>query len=141
MRRVTHNIVGDHIGDHHVRSSHTDTRRSSRGKMDRTRRTRSSLKTLVCLMMIMVICFTSGNFFSSAHDGTQTEHEDSPHKYYKSIQIEHGDSIWSIAETYADARYSTVKEYADELIILNNLDKDDPDYIYEGDYLTVAYYN
>lgn len=58
------------------------------------------------------------------------------YKYYKSIEISAGDTLWKIAEDYADNGMST-KDYIQELKAMNHLTTDE---IHEGQYLTVAYY-
>lgn len=58
-------------------------------------------------------------------------------KLYKSIQINSGDTLWSIAKEYTDQNYQSVEEYMDELVKINHLSTD---LIVEGQYLTVVYY-
>jgi len=59
-------------------------------------------------------------------------------KYFKSIEIEAGDSLWSIAETYMSEEYDNITEYIDELKSMNGLTEDT---IHEGRCLVVAYYS
>ncbi len=59
-------------------------------------------------------------------------------KYYKSIQIQPGDSLWSIAEENRDAHYASTKDYVKEIKQINSLSSDQ---IHSGQYLTIAYYN
>ena len=61
----------------------------------------------------------------------------SSEKYYKSIEIKAGDTLWSIAEEYRDINSETVNEYIKVLKEMNHLLSDD---IHEGQYLTVVYY-
>ena len=57
------------------------------------------------------------------------------HKYYKSIMIEQGDSLWSIAQEYAcDDTY----EYIKEIKQLNGLTSET---IHAGQHLIIAYYD
>ena len=58
-------------------------------------------------------------------------------KYYKTIEITSGDTLWDIAETYMDDNYDSVKDYVQELKEVNHLTSD---VIQDGQYLTVAYY-
>jgi len=58
-------------------------------------------------------------------------------KYYTSIEIKEGDSLWSIAQAYMSDEYNSVQEYIEELKVINALDSDR---INETEYLTVAYY-
>lgn len=56
--------------------------------------------------------------------------------YYKSIEIQAGDSLWTIAEEYAPCTGMSVKEYIKELKQMNHLKKD---VIHAGCHLTVMY--
>ena len=57
------------------------------------------------------------------------------HKYYKSIMIEQGDSLWSIAKQYAcDDAY----EYIKEIKQLNGLTSET---IQAGEHLIITYYD
>ena len=57
-------------------------------------------------------------------------------RYYKSILIESGDSLWSIAQEYHNG-FMTVEEYMSELRSMNRLCSDT---IHTGQYLTVVYF-
>ncbi|MEH2948000.1 LysM peptidoglycan-binding domain-containing protein [Sporofaciens sp. JLR.KK001] len=58
-------------------------------------------------------------------------------KYYTSIEVSTGDSLWSIAEEYMDARNQSVYDYIDEIKEINGLKSDQ---IRAGEYLMVSYY-
>lgn len=58
-------------------------------------------------------------------------------RYYTSIQIQTGDSLWSIAEKYCGNSGMSKAEYVKELKNMNGLRED---IIHSGQYLTVAYY-
>lgn len=91
------------------------------------------------ILLIMVCSFGFSSFFSSAHDSLSNAPMDI--KYYKSIQVESGDSVWSIAEKYMGDKYNSIYDYMDELVSLNQMDTSELDNIQEGDYLMVAYYD
>lgn len=59
-------------------------------------------------------------------------------KYYTSILIENGDTLWSLAEKYADEHYADTQAYIDEVIFINHLNSTE---ITEGNYLVVPYYS
>ncbi|MFV0529672.1 MAG: LysM peptidoglycan-binding domain-containing protein [Lachnospiraceae bacterium] len=59
-------------------------------------------------------------------------------KYYKSILIESGDTLWDIANTYRDEHHQSVTSYISELKQMNSL-RDDR--LISGEYLIVSYYN
>lgn len=57
-----------------------------------------------------------------------------PQKYYKSICVEAGDTLWDIAGEYADALRMSRKEYVDEVRRLNGIDADE---IHAGEYIVI----
>ena len=59
-------------------------------------------------------------------------------KYYKSIEINTGDSLWAIAETYAGEQYTSTQDYIDEVMHINHLSDES---LIAGQYLIVPYYS
>ena len=61
-------------------------------------------------------------------------------KQYKSIRIEEGDTLWSIALEYNDETLSndSTEEYIEDIQIINNLVRDDK--ITAGNYIIVPVY-
>ena len=72
--------------------------------------------------------------FVSAHEKSGTD--DIVYKYYKSIEIHPGDTLWNIAEDTMTDEYSSVAEYVQVLKDMNNLHSDD---IQAGQNLIIAY--
>lgn len=64
--------------------------------------------------------------------------EEKFYKYYTSISVKKGDTLWSIASEYMTAEYDSIEEYILEVKRLNHMDGDT---IYTGRYLTVPYYS
>lgn len=96
-------------------------------------------KLFICMISIVMIAGSSvvfGSNFASAQDNDYTAEVE--HKYYKSIELEYGDTLWAIAEEYADDHYESIEEYIYELKLINDLESDN---IQEGKHLTVAYYD
>lgn len=62
-----------------------------------------------------------------------------PYKYYTSIQIQAGDTLWDIADTYCSPEYDTVSDYIEEVCSINRLSSSDE--IHSGQYITVPYYS
>lgn len=95
---------------------------------------------VVISALILVLCmsFLLGCNIADAHSSSQKDSADQGyHKYYKSVEIHYGDTLWGIAEKYMDGDRS-INEYIDELKEINNLDTDD---IQDSHYLTITYYN
>ncbi|KMZ54971.1 LysM peptidoglycan-binding domain-containing protein [Dorea sp. D27] len=87
-------------------------------------------------VLIMCMSILLGCNFSDASDSR----EDAPveYRYYKSIEIQPGDTLWGIAEEFMTDEYSSVNEYINEVKKINGLGSDD---IQESQYLTIAYYD
>lgn len=84
--------------------------------------------------MILSVCMLSGSFFVSAHE--DTDNTETVYKYYTSIEIQHGDTLWDIAESTMTSEYDSVQEYVEVLKAMNNLESGD---IQAGQYLMIAY--
>ncbi len=64
--------------------------------------------------------------------------EEKIYKYYTSISIKKGDTLWSIASEYMTAEYDSIEEYIMEVKKLNHISGNK---IYTGKYLTIPYYS
>lgn len=111
--------------------------RKERSEMKKKRQLakRRMVILLATLFVVTVGSIVCGSIFSSAKDPATDILQ---HKYYKSITIEQGDSLWSIAQEYRSDAYKDTQEYIDELIQLNGLTSG---IIHEGQHLIVAYYD
>ena len=74
---------------------------------------------------------------------TQTANADSRetgdrYKYYTSIYVEPGDSLWSIAEEHITVDYESIYEYIDEVKSINHLKSD---FLKTGTRLCIPYYS
>ena len=58
-------------------------------------------------------------------------------KYFRSIEVQEGDTLWSIAEEYMTEEYSSVSDYIDDVKEINGFSQDT---IYAGYYLVVPFY-
>lgn len=92
---------------------------------------------LATLLLITVGTILFGSCFSSlAKDNVSAANQE--YKYYTSIEIQEGDSLWSIAEQYKSEHYESTQAYIDELVVLNDLRTET---IHEGQHLMVVYYD
>ena len=94
-------------------------------------------KLVLCstlLLMVTIVVFTC--FFSSIK--TQAAPADKTYKYYTSIQVESGDTLWNIACEYMTDDYSNINTYIDEICSINQLTDCQ---IHAGEYLTIPYYS
>ena len=84
-------------------------------------------------LMLVIIC--SGIIIANAAVSDDTISDQN--KYYTSISIEKGDTLWSIASNYVSGP-KTISNYVNELKEINNLQTD---CIYQGQNLIVYYYS
>ena len=87
----------------------------------------------VLLISIGVLLTTSVNTLASSKKDIS-----SYNKYYTSIKIESGDTLWTIADEYIDNLDVSKAEYIDEICQINEISEDE---IHAGDYIVVPYYS
>ena len=87
----------------------------------------------IAVASLLILLGTSIRIFA----GNSTASEEPLQKYYTSIQIHDGDTLWNIADEYMSGSNLTKKEYIEELRRLNHLQNDT---IYNGEYIIVSYY-
>ena len=95
-----------------------------------------SLAMILVLCVIVILGITTTSILSQAKTINRNESQKS--KYYTSVQIQEGDSLWSIADTYISSEYEDIQNYIDEVKSINHLTDER---INEGLFLTVPYYS
>ncbi len=96
---------------------------------------RNVILAIVTAVVLAVFTFSYHTLISAASTGS----EEVSYKYFTSIQVEAGDTLWSIAEEYADdEHYSSHKEYINEVKRMNKMGDDN---IHYGQYLIIPYYS
>lgn len=94
------------------------------------------IKKFIILLLMMVL--GSGIFgYSMGNQPAEAMGAEVVEKYYTSILIKQGDSLWSIAGKYREHSGLTVEQYVKELKNMNGLKED---VIHSGHYLTVMYF-
>ena len=94
-------------------------------------------KRLIVVIGIIVISLgillgSSISTFASAREKART------HKYYTSIQLRQGDSLWELAGEYASTDQSE-QEFIDEVCEVNGISESN--ILHSGQYLVVPYYS
>lgn len=106
------------------------------------RNNRRSYLSVRTIILIFTLLFVLGGVLlgSSWSDAKRTKaaNERPVYKYYTSIQIEEDDTLWSIADCYADEAYQSKSAYIAEVKQLNQIDEDQ---IHSGQHLLVPYYS
>lgn len=99
----------------------SETVQEKRKKHARVRRTKLMIQRIlltVCIIALLAIC--SSAILTKAT--TSEEAEKVYYKYYKQIEIQEGDSLWSLAGEYMkNGPYDSRKEYMNEVAELNQL--------------------
>jgi hypothetical protein len=122
--------------DDYLTVLHESDRRSLRNKRHREQVLRKKLAmAIIGTVLVIVMSVTLGSLLVSA-EGTDTARS---YKYYTSIEVKYGETLWSIAEEYSDpAHYASIEDYIREVKKINSL-KDD-ELIIAGRYIVVPYY-
>lgn len=93
---------------------------------------------IIILTICIIFCgvLLGSTIMASGRSKASDDH--AAFKYYTSVQIEKGDSLWSIAVNHMTPEYDNVQDYIEEVKELNQLDEDN---IHSGQYLTIPYYS
>lgn len=90
------------------------------------------------IALLMAAAFASGLFSQTLLNVHAQEEETLElNRYFTSIQIQNGDSLWDIASRYSRGSGYSIQEYVDELKRMNGIQHED---IHSGEYLTVVYF-
>ena len=120
-----------------TRNQNMNYRRTAASKKNSSKRISSVTKFFITLMVISaavcIILFSNRSVINADESGNAVQLT----KYYKTITIEPGETLWSIAEEYKSGDYKTTQDYVDELITMNKLHSDS---ITSGQKLIVAYF-
>lgn len=98
------------------------------------KKNRKLIYILMAVVMVTGISVMAG-FKANAQDQKIPE---GIYKYYKTIEIKEGDTLWSIANQYADSSYISKQDYISEIKKMNSISDD---VIHSGNYLTISYYS
>lgn len=109
---------------------------------DNKRRRNAEIRRRIFLLVFAagVLCMIIFGFSSTISEAGDAKEEELTFKYYRNICVEQGETLTSIAKTYADKdHYETLDHYIQEVVYINHLQ--DADSICAGYYLIVPYYS
>lgn len=104
-------------------------------KTNSTTRTKERKAFYCVIILAVIILFVLFSTVDTANAGTK---DSVRYKYYTSIEIENGGSLWDIAEEYSSVEYESLEAYIDEVKEINHMDSD---LVYAGSYLCIPYYS
>jgi hypothetical protein len=114
----------------HVRTIHSQTRGKATVQVNRAA---LAITLFACASIaILTLLLVSGTVKTKAASANPS------YKYYTSIQLEQGDTLWNIANTYMTDEYHNINEYIDEVCSINHISQEE---IHAGQYLTIPYYS
>lgn len=103
------------------------------------RRQRARRRMCVCMAVTVLVVFAIGVFFGSLMTDAKGGSEENSYKYYSSVSIASGDSLWSLADTYMDnTHYMTRKDYINEVMEINHMVSDR---LVSGQKIILPYYS
>lgn len=92
---------------------------------------------LLILMLAAFIVLTVSFFFNSFSAKASVE-ANRTYKYFKSIEVQKGDTLWSIAEENKDEHYISTAQYIKEVKSMNSLSDNT---ITSGQHIIIPYYS
>ena len=101
-------------------------------------RRREVRKHIILIFLGIVLVVGISLSYHAIRSNANTEIGEVNYKYYKSVLLNYGDSLWSVAEEYADSHYSDTETYISEVMQINHLKTEDVD---AGQYLIIPYYS
>lgn len=106
---------------------------------NRIRRRRELRRHFLIFILTLILSVGISVTFFSLRTKAQSSDEEIQYKYYKSIVIETGDTLWNLAEEYGILEYyGSHQEYIDEVMQMNGLSDDK---ITAGQYIIIPYYS
>lgn len=120
------------MGVHMTRSE----RRIRNNKMRRQRQLRRNI-IMTVFTVVLILTLSIGGFAigSKAKDNEEVI----LYKYYTNIEVQYGETLYDIAETYfCKERYDDYKHYISEVLYINGLYNEE---VSPGTYLVVPYYS
>lgn len=118
-------------------AARNEIRRSRRAKAQRQQRARRKMFFLFLLTLLMM--FGIGVGFGTLLTKAEEPEKDPAYKYYTNIEIQRGDTLWEIADSYMDSEhYMSRTDYINEIMSINHMVTDR---LVAGQKMIVPYYS
>lgn len=100
----------------------------------RRRKQQYNRRVILLLVLTAIVAFILGAKTISADAHSQEKR----YKYYTTVQVHAGDSLWKIGSEYITDDYKNIDQYIAEVKKINKLSSS---YLKTGQYLCVPYYS
>lgn len=103
----------------------------------RRERIRGIQHRIIMVVLTIIVIIIGSRVFSNKLIRTNAADIYSTQKYYTSVEVKAGDTLWQLADQYMTDDYSSKKEFIAEIVTINSLESEQ---IYSGCYLVIPYY-
>ena len=107
-------------------------KRKSLRERRKIQRRKLQIRAAAALLSLLIFHFTPQNTQADSEPKAPT------YKYYTSIRVSSGDTLWDIAKEYRTEEYSDISSYIAEVREINHLSSNQ---ITDGMYLCIPYYS
>lgn len=114
---------------------HAKNRNTGMSKRIEKKRLQHSAILFLTLFAVILGILAGSNLLTASRSNASHKYE--KELCYKTVRIESGDTLWSIADTYMDAEFGSKTAYIDQIKEINNVHDGS---IHAGAYLVVPYY-
>ncbi len=113
----------------------SDMRRIQNKKMRQRQLKHNIITGITALVLIIALTIALGSIIAYA----QSANKEHMYKYYTSIEVHYGETLWTIAENNMDtSQYKDMDTYIDEVLHINHLQDDT---IITGQHLIIPYFS
>lgn len=112
--------------------------RALRRRKRELRRRREMKRNLYMAVLGMILILGLSLSYHAIVSHATGHIEDVSYKYYTSVMIENGDTLWSLAQEYADGHFDSTEAYIYEVMQINHLQNEE---ITAGNFIILPYYD
>ena len=113
--------------------------REMRCYYNKMRRVRELRRRFIVAILTVVIVLGFALSYGVLISQATSEIDDISYKYFTSIEVASGDTLWTIAQEYSDTEnYDSIEEYIEEVKNMNHMSSDT---LLAGQFLIVPYYS
>ena len=106
---------------------------------NKIRRTKELRRHIIILVLSVVLFITLAVLFFSSKSFAADKNEEELYKYYRSYQIQPGDSLYGISEEFSVQNYMDNDDFVNEVMFINNITEGE--LLVAGNFIIVPYYD